>query len=166
MDWLGYLTANIAFYCSISSREQGKLCDITRILIAEKSWEGCGGLTLTDEMQVTIAAQAALLVLGFEDEYYRNVETILVYPQGFLVKTQRRGVGGMIVEQVIPYAGEAALQGPVVVSWRMRGRAGGQPAMGATWFCMSSRTNWTCGTARRMVRPICKIKRRSKRGHG
>ena len=124
MDWLGYLSANVAFYRTLSGGEQGKLCDITRILIAEKSWEGCGGLTLTEEIQVTIAAQAALLVLGFDDEYYRNVETILVYPQGFLVTTRRRGVGGMIVEQVIPYAGEAALQGPVVLSWADARRGG------------------------------------------
>ncbi len=117
VEWLGYVSANVAYYRHLPSVEQGKLCDITRILIAEKSWEGCGGLALTDEIQVTIAAQAALLVLGFEDEFYRNVETILVYPQGFLAKTQRRGVGGMIVEQTVPYAGEAALQGPVVISW-------------------------------------------------
>lgn len=122
--WLGYLSATVAYYGSLSSHEQGKLCDITRILIAEKSWEGCGGLTLTEEMQVVIAAQAALLVLGFEDEYYRNVETILVYPQGFLVKTQRRGIGGMIEEQVVPYAGEAALHGPVVISWADARRTG------------------------------------------
>ena len=123
--WLDYVSANVAYYRHLPNAEQEKLCDITRILIAEKSWEGCGGLALTDEIQVAIAAQAALLVLGFEDEYYLNVETILVYPQGFLVKTQRRGVGGMIVEQTVPYAGEAALQGPVVISWADVRQAGG-----------------------------------------
>ncbi len=124
VSWLGYLSANVAQYRSLSSDEQRKLGDITRILIAEKSWEGCGGLALTEEVQVTIAAQVALLVLGFEGEYYRNVETILVYPQGFLVTVRRPGVGGVIEEQIVPYAGEAALRGPVVISWADARRGG------------------------------------------
>lgn len=115
--WLGYLAANVALYRTLTSKEQAKLGGIARVLVAEKSWEGCGGLVLTEEIVVTIAAQAALLTLGFEDEYYPNVETILVYPQGFLVTVRRPGVGGVIQEQVVPYAGEAAQRGPVVISW-------------------------------------------------
>jgi Mlc titration factor MtfA (ptsG expression regulator) len=116
--WREYLAADIAPFRHFSSEQQQKLQDITRLLIAEKSWEGCGGLTLTDEIQVVIAGQAALLTLGFDgDDSYPNVETILVYPQGFLVKTHRRGVGGVLAEETVPYAGEAALQGPIVISW-------------------------------------------------
>ena len=115
--WTGYLASNVALYRTLTSREQARLGDIARILVAEKSWEGCGGLALTEEMLVTIAAQAALLVLGFDDEYFPNVETILVYPQGFLVTVRRPGVGGVIAEQTVPYAGEAAQRGPVVISW-------------------------------------------------
>ena len=124
VSWLGYLAANVAFYRYLSSEEQQKLGDIARVLVAEKSWEGCGGLALTEEKQVAIAAQAALLVLGFEDEYYPNVETILVYPQGFLVTVRRPGAGGIIQEQIVPYAGEAALRGPVVISWADAHRGG------------------------------------------
>jgi len=124
VSWLGYLSANVALYRSLSNAEQQKLGDITRVIIAEKSWEGCGGLALTEEMQVAIAAQAALLVLGFEDEYYPNVETILVYPQGFLVTVRRPGPRGVVAEQVVPYAGEAALRGPVVISWADARRGG------------------------------------------
>lgn len=124
VSWFGYLAANVALYRSLSDAEQQKLGDITRILVAEKSWDGCGGLALTEEMQVVIAAQAALLVLGFEDEYFPNVETILVYPQGFLVTVRRPGVGGAVQEQVVPYAGEAALRGPVVISWADARRGG------------------------------------------
>ncbi len=122
--WTGYLWANVALYHSLSAHEQTKLGDIARVLVAEKNWEGCGGLALTEEILVTIAAQAALLVLGFEGEYYPNVETILVYPQGFLVTVRRPGVGGVIAEQVVPYAGEAAQRGPVVVSWADARRGG------------------------------------------
>ena len=115
--WRAILEANVAVSRFLLAASQQKLRDVTRILVAEKSWEGVGGLRLTDEITVTIAGQAARLVLGFDGEYFGNVETILVYPQAFLVKTQRPGVGGMLVEETVPYAGEAALRGPVIISW-------------------------------------------------
>lgn len=79
---------------------------------------------MTEEIQVAVAGQAALLVLGFDSEYYANVESILVYPQGFLVTTFQSGVGGMLTEQSVPYAGEAALRGPVVISWADASQSG------------------------------------------
>jgi len=115
--WQQYLSANVACYRLLSAESQEKLRDITRILIAEKHWEGCGGLTLTDEMKVAIAAQAALLVLGFDGDYYPNVESILVYPRGFLVTHRRPEQGRVIREDLMPLSGEAALQGPVIISW-------------------------------------------------
>ena len=116
IEWQAYLSA-VAYYALLPNFQQSTLQDITRILIAEKHWEGCGGLTLTDEMQVVIAAQAAVLVLGFDADYYANVETILVYPSGFLVTTTRSETGRVLREELVPLSGEAALRGPVIVSW-------------------------------------------------
>jgi hypothetical protein len=48
--------------------------------IAEKDWEGCGGLELNNEIRVTISAQACLLLLGIPHNYYKNVESIIIYP--------------------------------------------------------------------------------------
>ena len=116
IEWQGYLSA-VAYYSLLPNSQQGTLQDITRIVIAEKHWEGCGGLILTDEMKVVIAAQAAVLVLGFDADYYANVETILVYPSGFLVTTTRPETGRVLREDLMPLSGEAALHGPVIVSW-------------------------------------------------
>jgi len=116
--WLGYLSSNVAYSHLLPEPSQQKLRDITRIIIAEKSWEGCGGLTLTDEIRVTIAAQAAILVLGFDEDYYLDVESILVYPHGFLVTTQQGEAGRVIREDLMPLSGEAAMNGPVIVSWQ------------------------------------------------
>ena len=123
-EWERILT-RAAFYSRLLNPQQGQVRDVVRVLIAEKSWEGVGGLTLTDEIKVTIAGQAARLVLGFDSDYFPNVESILVYPQGFLVKVQRRGLNGALVEETVPYAGEAALSGPVVLSWEDVRHAGG-----------------------------------------
>ncbi len=79
--------------CTAACRrtQQRKLEDGTRIILAEKDWEGVQGLALTDEIKVTIAGMASLLVLGFHRDYYPNVETIIVYPQGFLVTDAANG---------------------------------------------------------------------------
>jgi len=84
-DWHAYLRDNMLLYRVLSEAEQAKLRDALRIFVAEKSWEGCRGLAITDEIKVTIAGQACLLVLGFEDYYFDHVQSILVYPGGYLV---------------------------------------------------------------------------------
>jgi Mlc titration factor MtfA (ptsG expression regulator) len=76
--WRTILGANMAHFGLLDQAEQRHLTELTQVFIAEKVWEGCNGLELTDEIRVTIAGQACLLLLGFEHDLYRNVETILV----------------------------------------------------------------------------------------
>ncbi len=116
-NWRRILRANIALYRRLPTDTQRKLEDGTRIIVAEKNWEGVQGLTLTDQIKVTIAGMASLLVLGFDDDYYPNLETILAYPGSFLIKTVRNETRGVFGEQVLTASGQAALQGPVIVSW-------------------------------------------------
>gem|GEM_PF-272980 len=115
--WQRILVANVPAYSRLPEAQQQALRDTTWILVAEKNWEGASGLTLTDEIKVTVAGHAARLVLGFEREYFPNVETIIVYPQGFLVTTRRVETRGVFAEQVLAASGQAAQQGPVIVSW-------------------------------------------------
>ena len=115
--WRRILEANVALYRLLPPDAQHKLEDGTRILIAEKSWEGVQGLALTDEIKVTVAGMASLLVLGFDHDYYPNVETIIVYPDSFQIPTQKVETQGVIAENVFTAGGLAALQGPVIVSW-------------------------------------------------
>ncbi len=61
-EWAAILKRNLPPYQKISPQLQQQLHDYIRIFISEKSFEGCGGLTLTDEIKVTIAAQACLLL--------------------------------------------------------------------------------------------------------
>src|SRR5207244_164301 len=81
--WLQIVHRNVGHYQWLKSGQQKQLRDMARILMAEKFWEGCNGLVITDEVKVTISAQAALLLLGLEHDYYDRVPTILVYPTAF-----------------------------------------------------------------------------------
>jgi MtfA peptidase len=115
--WLAYLRNNVAHYRFLSDGEQAKLRDDLRIFVAEKNWEGCGGLAMTDEIKVTIAAQACLLILAIEHDYFARVQSILVYPHGYLATHQQLGGSGVFLEGNIPLAGEAHYRGPVILSW-------------------------------------------------
>lgn len=116
-EWVEILRRNVRHYARLNEAEQSKLRDDLRILIAEKNWEGCRGLTIDDEMKVTIAAQASLLLLGFRDKYFDLVQSILVYPDAF-VAPERTGLdSGLVLEGWSSNEGEAWYRGPVVLSW-------------------------------------------------
>jgi Mlc titration factor MtfA (ptsG expression regulator) len=123
-DWLTHLRLNVAAYEILTEAEQARLRDDLRVFIAEKSWEGCGGLTLTDEIRVAIAAQACLLLLGVEHDYFGHVRTILVYPSAYRSPDGEVGPDG-VVREGIGRLGEAWHRGPVVLAWD-EVRAGGQ----------------------------------------
>lgn len=119
-DWEAIVRSNCAHYAVLDAEERARLCAFIAIFVAEKSWEGCGGLELDDEIRVTISAQAGFLVLGLPHEYYRNVQSILVYPTTVVTPDRPLGsfeVSGAPVTARIPILGEAQLRGPVLLVW-------------------------------------------------
>jgi Mlc titration factor MtfA (ptsG expression regulator) len=113
--WLPWLEKQ-PFYRGLDEGERAPLHDILRVIVAEKNFEGCAGLEITEEMKVVIAAQAALLLLGIDHDHYRRVRTILVYPSSYSVDRMRREAGG-IVSDGAHVAGQAWYRGPVILSW-------------------------------------------------
>lgn len=77
---------------------------------------GCDGLEVTDEMALSIAAQAALLVVG-TDAWYKHLTTVLIYPGAFK-SVQTKQDGYVVTEEEIVRLGESWSRGPVVLSWR------------------------------------------------
>ena len=114
--WEEILRRNVAHFSLVPEPDQARLRDTARVLIAEKRWEGRTGLYVTEEMKVTIAGSAALLLLGDPRDYYANVESVIVYPSGFSTpvpdddweddELSESGKDGM-----------AVYRGPVLLSW-------------------------------------------------
>jgi Mlc titration factor MtfA (ptsG expression regulator) len=118
-DWLRILERNVRQYALLPAAMQAKLRDRLRVFIAEKEWTACSGLELTDEMKVTIAAQACLLVLAIDYEYhYDRIRTVLVYPDTYLHPQQARG---RLVHGPRAIQGEYWHRGPVIISWKNTG---------------------------------------------
>jgi Mlc titration factor MtfA (ptsG expression regulator) len=128
--WLEYLHRNVAHYQFLSDAEQARLRDDLRIFVAEKNWEGCGGLRMTDEIKVTVGAQACLLVLGMEHNYYDRVLSVLVYPSGYRVPMDHPGRDGVIDARGQARLGESWYRGPVVLAWDQVRHDGRHPSRG------------------------------------
>jgi Mlc titration factor MtfA (ptsG expression regulator) len=125
--WLAFLQANVYHYRLLSETKRARLQNDARVLIAEKTWEGCRGLTVTDEMQVTIAAQAALMLLGQEHDHFRRVPSILIYPSGFLATDEAMEEAGWLP---MAAAGQAVYRGPVILAWDAVLAEGRDPSRG------------------------------------
>jgi len=116
-SWLTIIKKNVPFYERLPQADQGELQGHIQVFLAEKCFEGCGGLELTDEIKVTIAAQACLLLLHRETDYYPRLITILVYPYAYVAKSVQPIGGGVVLEGETARLGEAWIAGVVVLSW-------------------------------------------------
>jgi Mlc titration factor MtfA (ptsG expression regulator) len=116
-DWLAYIQKNVPIYTRMPDADRRELQGLIQIFVAEKSFEGCGGLELTDEIKVTIAAQACLLLLHRETDVYPRLITILVYPSAFVVEASEPIGGGIMLEGKSIHLGESWSSGVVVLSW-------------------------------------------------
>jgi MtfA peptidase len=116
--WTLILTRNLPVFRRLPAEDQAELLKHVQIFLAEKRFEGCGGLELTDEIRLTIAAQACLLLLHRETDYYPQLSTVLVYPSTYVAHEERH-LEGPIWEEGEEYRlGHAARQlGVIVLAW-------------------------------------------------
>jgi Mlc titration factor MtfA (ptsG expression regulator) len=85
-EWRAIIAGNLPFFSRLTAADQEELLGHVQVFLAEKRFEGCGGLKLSDEIRLTIATQACLLLLHRKTDYYPRLLTILVYPSGFVVE--------------------------------------------------------------------------------
>ena len=101
-----------------------------QVFIAEKPFSGCDGLEITDEIRVTVAAQACLLLLNRRASYFPKLQRILVYPGAFLVERLRPEPSGVLQETRQVLSGESWSHGQVVLSWEDTLAGAAHPADG------------------------------------
>ncbi len=115
--WDAILRKNVPLYGRLSEADRKELQGHVQVFLAEKTFEGCGGLELTDEIRVTIAGQACLLLLHRETDYFKRLISILVYPSAYVAKGSEHIGGGIFLEGEQARLGEAHLDGVIVLSW-------------------------------------------------
>lgn len=107
-QWVEFIKTNVAIYHFLPANLQQELLGHVNVFLAEKYFSGHAGLEVTDEMRVTIAAQACLLLLNRKHNYFTHLKTIMLYPAGF--KNPNHDKPGH-------HLGESWVRGPVVLSW-------------------------------------------------
>jgi Mlc titration factor MtfA (ptsG expression regulator) len=115
-EWREAVERNVAMFHRLSEHDRAELLRKILVFLEEKSFEGCGGLEMTDEIRVTIAAQACIPILRFDDHYYPRLRSILVYPATFVARRERRE-GGWVREEDDALLGESWAHGALVLSW-------------------------------------------------
>jgi Mlc titration factor MtfA (ptsG expression regulator) len=116
-EWLEILGKNVGYYRRLPESDKKELQRHILIFIGEKRFEGCGGLKITDEIKVTIAAQACILLLHRQTDYYPGMYSVLVYPQAYMARQVKYLPGGTMVEEMDVRLGESWRRGSVVLSW-------------------------------------------------
>lgn len=112
------IEGNFPIFSELSNGDRERLIDLVKVFLGEKKFEGCGGLEITDEIRVTIAAQACLLLLNQDDpHFYPRLDSILVYPHAYVASQKQVLAGGIVVESPSARLGESWVRGIVVLSW-------------------------------------------------
>jgi len=132
-SWRDIMREMVKHYSYLDHVEKNRLEQLVQIFIAEKNFEGCGDLELTDEITVVVAAQACLLVLGLPDFQYLQLESVLIYPTTVTLPPSRLSVFAdtpMIVPDQQAILGMASLRGPVILVWDAVERGARHPEQG------------------------------------
>ena len=115
-EWAGLLERKVALYRKFAPELKAQLHSLIQVLLNEKSFEGCNGLAITDEVRLTIAAQACMLMLNRKPTFFPKVDAILVYPSAYVATSQQR-LGSVHAPQQQVRLGESWVQGLVVLAW-------------------------------------------------
>lgn len=116
-EWSTIIERNVPYVGLLPEPDRIELQDHIQVFLDEKRFEGCGGAVITDEVRVTIAAQACILLLHRDTDYYPLLRTIVVYPTAYKAITTRRRDGIVYEEGPRVRLGESWYRGAVILSW-------------------------------------------------
>lgn len=116
--WIEILERSFPLYRRLPAADRDRLHGRIHVFLAEKSFEGCGGLELSDEIRVTIAGQACLLLLNLEEaDYYAHLRSILVYPSTVRPVYVERPTMGTLPPAEEALLGQSWGHGTVILAW-------------------------------------------------
>jgi Mlc titration factor MtfA (ptsG expression regulator) len=116
-EWVGILERNIEIYPNLPMPLRLQLRKLIKRFLHQKHFSGAAGLEVTDEIRVTIAAQACMLQLNRRGALYPRLRYIIVYPSAFVVARTETDASGVEGEQRRGVLGESWDNGKVILAW-------------------------------------------------
>ena len=129
-DWAERAPQLVTWFESMVDEEQVRIGELANRLLTEKRWEASQGFDLTDDIRLTIALQASLLILGLSFDHYRMVKSIVVHPSTLVLHGEWAVPGGMATDTPRPVLGVTQHDGPVVIAWDEAKRNARHPERG------------------------------------
>lgn len=114
--WQTMIQNNIPLYHRLPEALITQLNGLINVFLDEKTFVGCGGQEITNEVKVTIAAQACMLLLNRTPRFFPKLKTIYVYPHTYVANHIQHD-GGLVIEDKSVRLGESWQNGPVVLAW-------------------------------------------------
>lgn len=119
--------ATLARYPFLAQREDEELARLRAMaaeFLAQKEFHGAGGLEITDEIALAIAAQAVLPVLHLGLRWYDDFVGIVVHPDEVVARRTQVDETGIVHDWDEVLAGESMEGGPVMLNWHDVAQAG------------------------------------------
>ncbi len=116
-EWDAVLQHNLPVYRLLPAPMRERLQQLVRQFLHEKHFSGAGGLEINDEIRVTIAAEACMLLLGRGGGVYPGLRWIIVYPGAFIVENDNEDEYGIVDTAPEDRLGESWHNGKVILSW-------------------------------------------------
>lgn len=117
LEYVRILRRHVPEYSALPTDLQLQLKRKIKVFLFQKKFVACGGLLLTDEMRLTIAGRACLLLLNRDGDVYPRLTHILVYPNQFRVPRQIIGEDGVVAHEAQALSGESWEDGRVILAW-------------------------------------------------
>ena len=116
-EWVDILEGNIAIYGNLPLSLRQQLQRLIKEFLHQKHFTGAGGLAITDEIRVTIAAEACLLILNRPRGVYPALRYIIVYPGAFVASHEQANEAGVVEMASRGLLGESWHNGKVILAW-------------------------------------------------
>ena len=111
------VTRRVLVLRGLDAVQMAHLRELTTWFLHSKSINGAQGLNVTLSMRVAVAAQACLLILNLDIDYFDNWVEIILYPGAFRVSHEQVDAIGLVHIDASDLTGESWLRGPVILSW-------------------------------------------------
>ena len=117
-EWAPLLPTVFPAATALSQEGTERLLRLVQIFLRDTRFEGAGGFEITDQVRLSIAAQACYMVLGREEEPFPATRRVIVYPETFVPRRPATTLDFELVdEEEGPTLGESWHHGAVILSW-------------------------------------------------
>lgn len=109
--------ARLPFLDFLAPEDRARLRQLALEFLQLKEFTGAHGFEPDNEVRLSVALQACLLVLNLGLEWYQGWVGIVMYPGDFVIPRREMDEDGVMHEYDDEVAGEAWEGGPVILSW-------------------------------------------------